>query len=67
VTVGAETEAHVWCDGPRGGDGCPAMNSEHGPTIKGVREFLAALEDPWVTRRRDGETVDLCPICQEPK
>jgi len=60
--VGAETEAYVWCDGPRGYP-CPHSNSEHGPTIRLVREFLQGLG--WVKRTRNGFTIDLCPTCKE--
>lgn len=65
--MGAETEAHVWCDGPPGGGGtCPlGDNHEYGPTIKAVREFLKGLG--WVTRRRDGGVVDLCLLCRGSK
>lgn len=58
--MGAEIEAHIWCDGPKGGS---CGQNEYGPSITVVRAFLKELG--WVKRTRDGEVVDLCPYCKE--
>jgi hypothetical protein len=64
--MGSETEAQVWCDGPKSNpNACPNGNSEFGPSITAVRAFLKPLG--WVVRRRNGEKVDMCPICKEEK
>jgi len=61
--MGAEVEAHIWCDGPKGGLCENGDQNEYGPSITKVRAFLK--ECGWAKRTRDGEVVDLCPVCKE--
>lgn len=62
--MGAETEAHVWCDGPADSGFCDnGDQNEYGTSITAVRAFLKGVG--WVVRTRNGEKVDLCPICKE--
>lgn len=63
--MGAEVEAHIWCDGPKGNDGlCEnGDQNEYGTSITAVRAFLRGLG--WKVRKRDGQTIDICPLCQE--
>lgn len=63
--MGAEVEAHVWCDGPKSDpDNCQAGDqNEYGYSITAVRAFLR--ETGWVVRKRNGQVVDLCPTCKK--
>lgn len=63
--MGAEVEAHIWCDGPNSDpDNCQAGGqNEYGESITRVRAFLGGYG--WVVRKRNGQTVDICPICKE--
>lgn len=62
--MGAEIEAHVWCDGPSDNSLCNnGDQNEYGTSITSVRAVLR--QDEWAVRTRKGEKVDLCPICKE--
>lgn len=65
MNVGAEVEAHIWCDGPDSApDNCSGGDqNEYGHSITAVRAFLKGLG--WVKRTRKGQVIDQCPFCQE--
>jgi hypothetical protein len=56
----------VSCDGPDGSRGCPesAAIRARFASLTAVEVRADGRTDGWVSRRRDGRLVDLCPACK---
>lgn len=58
--------AEVSCDGPDASRVCPESAAIRASlrSVTAVQVRSDGREDGWVSRRRDGRLVDLCPTCK---
>lgn len=57
-----QTDYAVWCDGRT--YECHIWTGQHEKSRGAARKVAKKLN--WTRRRRDGQLVDLCPVCSQP-